>query len=38
MSLLPEALVLRAGRILIASVVFASVLTLSTSAVVLSPG
>ena len=38
MSFLPEALVLRAGRILVASVVLASVLTLSTSAVVMSPG
>lgn len=38
MSFLPESLVLRAGRALIASVVFASVLTLATCAVVLSPG
>jgi hypothetical protein len=37
-SFVPEAFVLRAGRILISFIVFASALTLATSAVVLSPG
>jgi|DeeseametaMP1372_FD_contig_21_246057_length_258_multi_12_in_0_out_0_1 hypothetical protein len=38
MSLIPEALVIRAGGILVISVVLASVLTLATSWVVQSPG
>jgi hypothetical protein len=37
-SFVPEAFVLRAGRILTSFIVLASALTLATSAVVLSPG